>query len=52
MSLRRTIGDEGPAGEHFAEHELDDGEDDAHQTADDRHAEQEAVLRETHRKNR
>lgn len=42
-----TISDEGSACEHFAEHELDDGQDDAHQAADDGHAEQESVLRET-----
>lgn len=40
-----TIGNEGSARQHFAEHELDDGQDDADQSADDRHAEQEAILR-------
>lgn len=42
-----TIGDERSAGQHFAEHELDHGQDDAHQAADDGHAEQEVVLKET-----
>lgn len=41
----RTISDEGSACQHFAQHELDDGQDDADQTADDGHAEQEAILR-------
>lgn len=40
-----TIGNEGSARQHFAEHELDDGQDDADQSADDRHAEQETILR-------
>lgn len=39
-----TVSDEGPACQHFAEHELDHGQDDAHQAADDGHAEQEPVL--------
>lgn len=41
----RTIGNEGSARQHFAEHELDDGQDDADESADDRHAEQETILR-------
>lgn len=41
----RTISDEDSAGQHFAQHELDDGQDDADQTADNGHAEQEAILR-------
>lgn len=40
-----TIGNEGSARQHFAEHELDDGQDDADQSAGDRHAEQETILR-------
>lgn len=40
-----TIGNEGSACQHFAEHELDDGQDDADQSADDRHAEEETILR-------
>lgn len=43
--MGRTVGDEGPAGEHLAQHELDHGQDDAGQAADDGHTEQEAVLR-------
>ena len=42
-----TVGDEGPAREHLPEHELDHGQDDANQAADDGHAEQEVILRET-----
>lgn len=41
-----TVGDEDAAREHFAEHELDHGQDAAHHAADDGHAEQEVVLRE------
>lgn len=41
----RTIGDEGSARQHFAKHELDDGQGDADQPADDGHAEQETILR-------
>lgn len=45
----RTISDEDSACQHFAQHELDDGQDDADQTADNGHAEQEAILRSRHR---
>lgn len=46
-----TIGDECSTREHFAKHELDDGQDDARQAANDGHAEQESVLtdRQEHR---
>lgn len=45
MLRARTISDEGSACQHFAQHELDDGQDDADQTADNGHAEQETILR-------
>ncbi|MEQ2174391.1 hypothetical protein GOODEAATRI_007512, partial [Goodea atripinnis] len=41
-----TIGDKSSAGEHFAKHELDHGQDDTHQAADNGYAEQEVVLKE------
>lgn len=44
-----TISDEGSAREHFAEHKLDHCQDDAHQAADDGHAEQEVILGKTGR---
>lgn len=34
-----TISDEGSTREHFAKHELDDGQDDACQATNDGHAE-------------
>lgn len=42
--VRRTVSDESPAGEHFAQHELDHGQNNARQATDDGHAEQKAVL--------
>lgn len=41
-----TISDKGSACEHFPKHELDHSQNDAHQAADDGHAEKEVVLRE------
>ncbi len=42
-----TVSDEGSAREHSAEHKLDHSQDEAHQAADDGHAEQESVLLDT-----
>ena len=39
-----TIGDEGPAGQHSAQHELDHSQEDAQHPTDDGHAEQEVIL--------
>lgn len=39
-----TVSDEGSAREHFPQHVLDHRQGDAHQAADDGHAEQEVIL--------
>lgn len=40
-----TISDEGSAREHLPKHELDDSQDDTHQTTNDGHTEEEVILR-------
>lgn len=41
---KRTISDEGPAGEDFPQHELTDGQNRAHHPADNRYTVQEVIL--------